>query len=317
MDIGIDLVVMAAGSPSGIGAAVDVLDAANQLATAGMPRFSLRCVGSGESVRLRGGLSVAATPLTGVEPHEWILLPGFGGGDAGVLTDRLTGSDIAPTAAWLRDAYAGGSTLVGSCTGSFLLGAAGALDGRRCTTTWWLAGLLARRHPQARVDADQMVVQDGPTWTGGALFSQVDLALAVVERHHGGAQARTVANRIAFERRRSQADFMSASAYAEGAGEVAAVEAYALAHLTEPIALDDLAAHAGVSARTLARRTQAATGLAPMRLVQRIRLQVALDRLRTTGDSTARIAQSVGLADTASLYRLVKNATGRTPSQFR
>jgi transcriptional regulator GlxA family with amidase domain len=240
-------------------------------------------------------------------------VPGFGAVTPEQMTVRLTQPDIAAAADWLR--HARDSTLIGSCTGTFLLGQAGALDNHECTTTWWLAGMLASLHPSARVDADRMVVQDGCVWTGGAAFSQIDLALAIVEHHHG-TLSREVANRLAFERRLSQADFVTASGYA-ATPEIAAIESFVLANLTEPIALDDLANHAGVSARTLSRRTRTATGKAPMQVVQHIRLQVALEKLRSTHDSTLHIAHSVGLADAASLYRLVKQATGRTPSQFR
>jgi transcriptional regulator GlxA family with amidase domain len=312
--IEVDVVAVDNGSPSGIGAVIDVLDAANRLL--GSPGYRIRCLGvAGEAVRMRGGLTLATEDLSTASPSEWVVVPGMGATTPELMADRLDQPDIPIAAEWLRAAHEGGSTLVGACTATFLLGRAGALDDRECTTTWWLAGLLATLHPSTRVNADRMVVQDRRTWTGGASFSQIDLALAIVERHHGPL-SREVANRLAFERRLSQADFVSTSGYV-GSPEILAIEAYVQANLTSPIALADLAGHLGVSARTLSRRTTAITGKAPMQIVQHIRLQTALNKLRTTRDSTLHIAHAVGLADTASLYRLVKQATGRTPSQFR
>jgi transcriptional regulator GlxA family with amidase domain len=307
----VDILAVANGSPSGVGAVIDVLDAANRL----LPdAFEARFLGVGDSpVRLRGGLTLAVTDLAAATPAQWVIVPGIGATTPELMADRLTQPDIPIAAEWLRHARDHGSTLVGACTAAFVLGRAGALDDRSCTCTWWLAGMLAALFPKARVDADRMVVQDRDVWTGGASFSQIDLALAVVERHYGSL-ARAVANRLAFERRLSQADFVTAAGYGP---EVAAIESYVLANLAHPISLTDLADHAKVSARTLTRRTTAATGKPPMRLVQHIRLQVALDKLRTTHESTLRIAHAVGLTDTASLYRLVKQATGRSPSQFR
>ncbi len=303
---------MANGSPSGVGAVFDVFDAANKLL--GDNAFEIRCLGAGgQPIRLRGGLRLAVEDLADAAPAPWVIVPGIGATTPELMTERLAEPDIEVVADWLKSAQ--DSTLVGACTATFVLGRAGALDNRSCTTTWWLAGLLGTLYPLARVDADRMVVQDGRTWTGGASFSQIDLALAIVEHHHG-TLAREVANRLAFERRLSQADFVSASGYA-ASPEIAAIESYVLANLTGPITLADLASQAGVSPRTLSRRTTAVTGKSPMHLVQHIRLQVALDKLRTSRESALRIAHSVGLADTASLYRLVKQATGRTPSQFR
>jgi transcriptional regulator GlxA family with amidase domain len=309
--VNVDILVVADGSPSGIGAVIDVLDAANKLRP---DAFEPRFLGvGGDPVQLRGGLSLAVTDLTDETPAPWVIVPGIGATTPELMADRLTHPDIPIAADWLRHARNHGSTLVGACTAAFLLGRAGALDDRSCTCTWWLAGTLATLFPKTRVDADRMVVQDREVWTGGASFSQIDLALAVVE-HHYGTLARAVANRLAFERRLSQADFVTAEGYGP---EVAAIESYVLANIATPITLTDLADNAKVSARTLARRTTAATGKPPMQLVQHIRLQVALEKLRTTHDSTLRIAHAVGLADTASLYRLVKQATGRSPSQFR
>jgi transcriptional regulator GlxA family with amidase domain len=309
----VDVVVVTDGSPSGVGTVFDVLDAANKL-LAGRDGFEIRCLGVGDRpTRLRGGLSLATEDLCSADPAPWVIVPGIGATTPELMAARLAQPDIAVVAGWLRQA--GDSTLVGSCTAAFLLGRAGALDNRKCTTTWWLAGLLASLYPSARVDADRMVIQDGSTWTGGAAFSQIDLALAVVD-HHFDTLSREVASRLAFERRLSQADFVTASGYA-ATPEIAAIESFVLANLTTPIALADLAEHAGVSSRTLSRRATATTGKSPMQIVQHIRLQVALDKLRTTRDSTLHIAHAVGLADTASLYRLVKQATGRSPSQFR
>ena len=307
----VDILAVANGSPSGVGAVIDVLDAANRL----LPdAFEARFLGVGDSpVRLRGGLTLAVTDLAAVTPAQWVIVPGIGATTPELMADRLTQPDIPIAAEWLRHARNHGSTLVGACTAAFVLGRAGALDDRSCTCTWWLAGMLASLFPKAHVDADRMVVQDRDVWTGGASFSQIDLALAVVE-HHYGTLARAVANRLAFERRLSQADFVTAAGYGP---EVAAIESYVLANLTHPISLTDLASHARVSARTLTRRTTAATGKPPMQLVQHIRLQVALDKLRTSHEPVLSIAHDVGLADTASLYRLVKQATGRSPSQFR
>ena len=47
----------------------------------------------------------------------------------------------------LRQAYADGATILSLCSGSFILGAAGLLDGRRCTTHWMYADEMQRRFP--------------------------------------------------------------------------------------------------------------------------------------------------------------------------
>ncbi len=72
---------------------------------------------------------------------------------------------------------AAGGTVAASCSAVFLLQAAGLLRERRATTSWWLAQELRRLQPDCTVDADRMVVSDGPVTTAGAAFAQTDLML--------------------------------------------------------------------------------------------------------------------------------------------
>ncbi|MBQ1067220.1 DJ-1/PfpI family protein, partial [Micromonospora sp. D75] len=61
----------------------------------------------------------------------------------------------------LRAAHRRGARIVSICSGAFALAGAGLLDGRRATTHWRYADLLARRHPAVRVDPDVLYVDDG------------------------------------------------------------------------------------------------------------------------------------------------------------
>jgi transcriptional regulator GlxA family with amidase domain len=98
---------------------------------------------------------------------------------------------------------------------------------------------------------------------------------------------------------------------------VAAIESHVAARIDRPVRLADLACAAHLSPRTLARRVRQATGLSPMELVQRIRLDVALQLLQHSDATIADIANRVGFSDAASLHRLVKQATGQAPGAFR
>src|SRR3984893_13056036 len=50
------------------------------------------------------------------------------------------------------------------CVGSFLLAAAGVLDGRRPATHWMHAPLLAERYPKVTVEPDAIFIRDGAVW---------------------------------------------------------------------------------------------------------------------------------------------------------
>jgi transcriptional regulator GlxA family with amidase domain len=82
------------------------------------------------------------------------------------------------------------------CIGSFLLAAAGVLDGRRAATHWMHAPLLATRHPQVAVEPDAIFVRDGRVWSSAGVTTGIDLALALIEEDAGRQVAMNVARML-------------------------------------------------------------------------------------------------------------------------
>jgi transcriptional regulator GlxA family with amidase domain len=137
-------------------------------------------------------------------------------------------------------------------------------------------------------------------------------------RHLGGAAlADELASRLVVDQRASQAAFLIPSHLAAKDDTVAALESFVRTRVDQPHTLDSLAQWCGVSPRTLARRTGTAVGLSPMQLVQRVRLRCAIHLLRTTDRSVQDVSSAVGLSDPATLHRLVKRHTGRSPGALR
>jgi transcriptional regulator GlxA family with amidase domain len=320
--IGLDLVVLEGAGPASVGVTIDVVDAANRIADAspdGRARpIDLRIVTVRDrTVPLRGGLSIDAVGIERLRPRAWAVVAGLGAAGPTDLDARLAQPDVRYAASWLRDARAAGTRVAASCTGVFVVGAAGALDDRRCTTTWWLTGVLARRHPRALVEPDELVVSDGPVITAGAQFAAADLTLEIVAQSCGVGLADAVASRLAIARGHSQAPFRRSEVYSVVDPTVAAAESFILANLDRPLRLAEIAAATHVSSRTLARRIEEAVGVSPIRFVRSIRVETALRLLRHGGSSLATIAERVGAADAAALSRMIRQATGQPPSAFR
>ncbi|MCO5303249.1 MAG: AraC family transcriptional regulator, partial [Phycicoccus sp.] len=85
---------------------------------------------------------------------------------------------------------------VSICTGSFVLAAAGLLRGRRATTHWRHAELLARAYPETDVLPDALFVQDRDVHTSAGVSAGIDLALALVQADDGPGLARDVARNL-------------------------------------------------------------------------------------------------------------------------
>jgi transcriptional regulator GlxA family with amidase domain len=313
--IGIDVLVLEGASASAVGSTIDVVSAANRIL--GKPTFDLRFVSPENRVVLRGGLFATAHPLTRARPRELVVVPGLGAAEPAEIADRLDSPDVSAAARWLLRARRHGADIAASCTAVFVLAAAGLLAERRCVTTWWLGADLARVAPAARVVIDDMVVRDGPIWTAGSAFAHIDLMLAVMRDLGGAALTDELANRLVADQRASQASFLIPSHLAARDETVAALESFVRTNLDQAHTLDSLAHWCALSPRTLARRTTKAVGLSPLQLVQRVRLERSLHLLRTTRMPLDQIAAAVGLADPATLHRLVKRHTGRSPGALR
>jgi transcriptional regulator GlxA family with amidase domain len=315
----VDILALHRAGPSSLAITLDVLDAANRLSIgAGTPVFEWRVVTPGsDHVELRHGLSIAAEPIERVRPKDLVIALGIGAAAPEEIDSRLNALDARTAVGWLRDARRRRVMLAGACTAVFLLGEAGALDERRCTTTWWLSGVLARRCPAARVQADGMVVQDRGVITAGAVMAQLDLMLALVGRYASTVLADEIGRRLAASVRTSQAPYMSPAAIAATDPDLAAVEAFVVERLDRPITLKRIAEALGHSPRTLARRITAASGFLPNRFVQKIRLSAALRLIEQTRLPLSEVAARVGLADAAVLHRLVVRHTGHAPGRFR
>jgi transcriptional regulator GlxA family with amidase domain len=312
----IDILALNECGPGALGVTLDVLTVVNRLAERKVFDWRVLCV-EGSMASARGGLSIPAQPLERARPRDLVIVLGIGTAAAEEVRPRLETPEAMQASKWLSQAWHSGATVAASCTGVFLLGASGLLDGRRCTTTWWLVPELAALYPACSVEADAMVTEDRRVWTSGASFSHIDLMLSLTTRFAGPDLATKAARYLVVDQRASQARYVIPSFLAAQDPLATRLEGYVRKRLAARIELDDMAASMGTSGRTLSRRIRRVTGLSPMRFVQKIRVDAALHLLDTTRMSLPDIAERVGFADPSALYRLTVRHTGRTPREFR
>lgn len=220
----------------------------------------------------------------------------------------------------LRAAHQRGARIVSICSGAFALAGAGLLDGRRATTHWRYADLLARRHPAVRVDPDVLYVDDGDILTSAGSAAGLDLCVHLVRRDHGPTIANAVARRLVVppHREGGQAQFIEAPVPGDPEDDrLAASMSWALANLSAPITVDRLARRAHMSARTYLRHFARATGTTPIRWLIERRVQASLPLLETTTAPIEEVATTVGF-ETAVTFRHHFTAAMRTsPSAYR
>jgi transcriptional regulator GlxA family with amidase domain len=314
----VEILVLRHAQPSSIAITFDVLATANRVRQAAgrAPPFTVRVTGSGaRSVQGLMGTALRASGGTG-EPRL-VIVPGLGLSDEAAIAHGLARRGAVEAGERLRQAAAGGAEIATSCTGTFLVAEAGLLQGRRATTTWWLAPLFRQRYPEVELDTDALVVRDGAITTAGAAMAHLDLMLALVARHAGRTVAGLCARYLLLDERRSQARYMALGHLAASDERVARAERFARQRLEAGFTMEELAEAACLSPRTFARRLQQTLGMSPVRFVQKLRVERAVELLETTRLPFATIAQRVGYAEPSTLRRLIHREHGAQPRRLR
>lgn len=213
-----------------------------------------------------------------------------------------------------------GTRLVSICTGSFVLAAAGLLDGRPATTHWRYTELFAALYPKVRLDPDVLFTDDGTVLTSGGVAAGIDLCLHIVRRDHGSAVANAVARTCLVPpwREGGQKQYVELPRPAVDAGPgAAAVRAWALEHLDQPLPLRRLADRAGMSVRTFTRRFREETGSSPGRWLTVQRTERARLLLESTDMTIDQVARESGFGTAASLRLRLRGRLDVAPSAYR
>jgi transcriptional regulator GlxA family with amidase domain len=220
----------------------------------------------------------------------------------------------------LRRAAGAGTRIASLCVGAFTLAEAGLLDGLRATTHWAAAGLLAARYPAVEVDPDVLYVDNGQILTSAGAAAGLDLCLHMIRCDHGSAVAADAARLsvMALEREGGQAQFIVSERPPTPRGSVLEpLLAWMEDNSGRDLTLEEIAAHAGMSTRTLNRRFREQTGTTPLQWLHRARIRRAQHLLETTTHPVDRIAAQVGFGSPTAFRDRFKRVAGTSPNAYR
>lgn len=229
--------------------------------------------------------------------------------------------DVDPSDALLhalRDAHASGARIVGLCSGSFLLAATGLMAGRTVTTHWRMAGELTSRYPGVAVDSRALYVDHGDVASSAGTAAAVDLCLHLVRTDQGPAYADLVARHMVMppHREGGQTQFVPTQV-AGPPPTLARLTSWADQHLDEGGSVDEMAAAAGMSARSLSRHFQRELGVSPGQWLQHLRVRHACVLLEETDLTVDAVAGRVGFRDVSNFRRRFHDRVGTTPVAYR
>jgi transcriptional regulator GlxA family with amidase domain len=281
-------------------------------------RMSYECTvvsSRGGRVKTADGVELNARSVRsiGKKPIDTLVVPG------GFLLEDVT-RDRA-LIRWIKTVAPKCRRICSVCVGSFLLAAAGVLDGRRAATHWMHAPLLASKHSNVTVEPDSIFVHDGNVWSSAGVTSGIDLALALIEQDAGREVAISVARILVVYLKRAggQSQYSALlSAQAQSDSDVfGELEQWIAEHLKADFRVEALAERVHMSPRNFARVYTKERGRSPAKAVEAIRVDAARRRLEETADRVEAIAEECGFTGEEQMRLAFVRTVGIPPRDYR
>jgi transcriptional regulator GlxA family with amidase domain len=263
----------------------------------------------GGAVASSSGLTIDTVALADA-PHLDTLL--VSGGD-GVKVPATCGETLDFVRAAGRDARRVASV----CSGTFILAAAGLLDGKRATTHWSRTQDFQRRFPNVRLEPDRIWIQDGAVWSSAGITAGIDLALAMIGADEGEAVARRTAQQLVVYHHRPGGQSQHSALIDLRPGRFDALLSWARQNLAESLSVEQLADRAAMSPRNFARLFAQETGVTPAKAVERLRVEAARALLDSQPLQVEDVALEVGFGDSERMRRAFIRAFGQPPQAVR
>lgn len=278
-----------------------------------VPDFKVKlCAVEPPSIQTNAGYSIQVTHgLAALEEVGTIIVPSWN--DTAVLPPKM----LIDT---LRKAHQRGTRIVSFCLGSFVLAAAGLLDGRRATTHWGWANELAERYPDIDVAPDVLYVDEGDIVTSAGCAAAIDCCLHLIRKQHGAEVANFIARRMVVSpfRQGGQAQFIEQPVFSSAMPDrLSQVMDWMTQNLDVAHSLDELAERALMSRRTFTRRFRQITGTTVGQWLLNQRLALAQRMLETTDKQIEIVAEASGFTSPALFRRCFGQAFGVKPSVYR
>ena len=230
-----------------------------------------------------------------------------------------TAATCERTLAFVRGMAKRGIRIASVCSGAYILAEAGLLDGRRATTHWQRTRQFVATYPKVKLEADRIYTRDGNIWTSAGITAGIDMSLAMVAEDYGDDIAQQTAKQLVLYHRRSggQSQFSSLLELKAPTGRFGSLLAWAREHLDAPLTVEDMAEQAGMSSRHFTRAFIAETGTTPSKAVERLRIEVARQRVQSSSEAIERVAETTGFRDPERMRRAFIRAFGQPPQSLR
>jgi transcriptional regulator GlxA family with amidase domain len=220
---------------------------------------------------------------------------------------------------WLQQQFKAGAELACVCTGAFLLGATGLLNGKPATTHVDACKAFASAFPTVKLQADKVVTGDGGLYTSGGSTSSFHLMLHLLQKHCGKDIAVRTAKLFSIDMdREQQAYFSTFSPLQQHNDELVIMAQRSIEsayHNTGTI--EELIKEIPGSRRNIARRFKQVTGITPIEYLQKTRIEAAKKLLVQTNQQMTEVMINSGYSDPKAFRKIFRKTVGMTPTGYR
>jgi transcriptional regulator GlxA family with amidase domain len=256
----------------------------------------------------------ALQSLASATTMDIILIPAFTSSDmqATLTANQSCISDLIKQ-------YNNGACIGTFCTGAFLLGASGLLNGKIATTHVDASNGFANAFPAVKLKADKTVTQDGRLYTSGGATSSFHLLLHLVQEFCGKEMSIKIAKVFAIDMDRDKQSYFSTFQPSRNHNDelVASAQEKIESNYHDTATIEELIKDIPSSRRNIVRRFKQITGITPIAYLQQTRIEAAKKLLERTGQQMSEIIFNSGYNDPKAFRKVFKKSVGMTPSQYR
>lgn len=277
------------------------------------PSYQVEILGADASnVRSASGHRIVPDgAVVGASGYELIVIPAVEG-------IRLSEGFVpdAGLVSWLSARKQEGARLLALTTGASYVAATGLADNVLMATHWAFVRHLKKRFPNCQFVAHPSCLQADGIWTTGSLNGGFDALLEVLAQDKGDQFAQLCATHLLVAPPEKLNPILPGTRnHCDDA--ILKVQEWIEANHAQGITIARMGREVGMAERTLKRRFQLATGLAPNLYVQKVRVEKAKKLLLATDQSIKEIAYEVGYENVSFFVRVFKTQVGLPPAQWR
>lgn len=276
--------------------------------------FRIMLISSGEAAEESAFSGYPVLPAGRMEQSDLILIPAFS-------TDNIQASirENAAFIPWLRQQYREGAEIATFCTGAFLLGATGLLNGRQATTHIDACNAFSSAFPEVSLKPDKVVTGENGLFTSGGATSSFHLLLYLIRGYCGKEVAVKTAKLFAVDMDRVNQSYFGTFLPAQGHNDelVALTQRKIEEAYHHSCTIEEMIRDVPASRRNIARRFKQVTGITPIEYLQKIRIEAAKRLLEQTNQQMLEVMMSSGYNDPKAFRKIFRKTVGMTPTSYR